>query len=108
MIKYFLLLNIIIIMNNVCQCYLIDWSGKNGKYIHISSGTTYDSQKHGALDCQTKVKEGSLNYSEYFKTCKYIPGDPKSHFPNASEKIKKVIIPRFDEGIPPIPEKLFK
>ena len=40
-------------MNNVCQCHLIDWSGKNGKYIHISSGTTYDSQKHGALDCQT-------------------------------------------------------
>ena len=95
-------------MNNVCQCHLIDWSGKNGKYIHISSGTTYDSQKHGALDCQTKVKEGSLNYAEYFKTCKYIPGDPKSHFPNASEKIKKVIIPRFEEGIAPISEKLFK
>ena len=50
----------------ICECYLIDWSAKNGKYIHIESGDVYDSQKHGALDCQTKVKDGILNYGEYF------------------------------------------
>ena len=44
-----------------CSCNLIDWTGKDGKYIHIESGEIYDSQKHGALDCQTKVKEGIFN-----------------------------------------------
>ena len=38
-----------------CECHLIDWSGKGGKYIHIESGEVYDTQKHGALDCQAKV-----------------------------------------------------
>ena len=25
-------------VNIVCECELIDWSGENGKYIHISTG----------------------------------------------------------------------
>ena len=97
-------------MNIMCECNLIDWSGKNGRYIHIESGEVYDTQKHGALDCQTKVKEGLINYGEYFKICKFIPGVAKSYFPNASEKIiqKKYEVQKIQEGIPPIPEKLFK
>lgn len=93
-----------------CECYLIDWSGVSGKYMHIESGEIYDPQKHGALDCQTKVKEGIFNYGEYFNKCKYIPGDPKSQFPSANEKIIKKMkeTPSFEEGIPPISEKLFK
>ena len=93
-----------------CMCYLIDWSCISCRYIHIESGEIYDSQKHGALDCQTKVKEGIFNYGEYFNICKYIPGDPKSNFPNAYEKIKVTNnkIQSLEEGIPPIPEKLFK
>ncbi|MBD23473.1 MAG: hypothetical protein CMG46_00490 [Candidatus Marinimicrobia bacterium] len=90
-----------------CSCNLIDWTGKDGKYIHIESGEIYDSQKHGALDCQTKVKEGIFNYGEYFNICKYIPGDPKSNFPSASEKIVKGVS-KPNEGIPPISKKLFK
>jgi len=93
-----------------CECHLIDWSGKGGKYIHIESGEVYDTQKHGALDCQAKVSEGLINYGQYFQQCKYIPGDPKSYFPSAQYKINKknTETPRFEEGIPPIPEKLFK
>ena len=92
-----------------CECYEIDWSGKNGKYIHISSGEIYDHQKHGALDCQRKVKEGLFNYGEYFNYCKFIPGDPKSNFPSATEKIEiKKEIPLIKEGIPPISKRLFK
>ncbi len=95
-----------------CTCYLIDWTGKNGNYIHIESGEVYDSQKHGALDCQKKVEEGVINYGEYFNVCKFIPGDPESQFPNAHEKVnlynvKIVKRPVIQEGIPPISEKLF-
>ena len=46
----------------ICECNQIDWSGKDGKYIHIESGEIYDTQKHGALDCQAKVREGTINY----------------------------------------------
>ena len=94
----------------ICECYLIDWSGKDGKYIHIGSGEIYDTQKHGALDCQAKVREETIDYGQYFRQCKYIPGDPKSYFPSAQYKVKKknIGIPRFEEGVPPIPEKLFK
>ena len=70
-----------------CECNLIDWSGKDGKYIHIYSGQIYDTQKHGALDCQSKVREGTINYGQYFKHCKFIPGDPQSYFPSAYHKI---------------------
>ena len=94
----------------ICECNQIDWSGKDGKYIHIESGEIYDTQKHGALDCQAKVREGTINYGQYFQQCKYIPGDPKSYFPCAQYKVKKnnVNIAQVEEGIPPIPEKLFK
>ena len=94
----------------ICECNLIDWSGKDGKYIHIESGEIYDTQRHGALDCQAKVREGTINYGQYFQQCKYIPGDPKSYFPSAQYKVNKknIVISRFEEGIPPIPEKLFK
>tara|TARA_B100000945_G_C20394985_1_gene604334 strand:- start:1006 stop:1308 length:303 start_codon:yes stop_codon:yes gene_type:complete len=93
----------------ICECYLIDWSAKNGKYIHIESGDVYDSQKHGALDCQTKVKDGILNYGEYFRICKYIPGDSKSLFPTADQKIiEKIKNNSIEEGIPPISEKILK
>ena len=91
-----------------CLCHLIDWSGGTGKYIHIDSGEIYDSQKHGALDCQSKVKEGLFNYGEYFNICKYIPGDPNSYFPSAYEKIKKHNTSVLKEGIPPISKKLFR
>ena len=95
-----------------CECHLIDWSRENGNYIHISSGNIYDSQKHGFLDCQTKLKEGIINYGEYFNLCKYIPGDPKSHFPSFLEKkkneTKKIETQIIEEGIPPIPDKIFK
>lgn len=91
-----------------CECHLIDWTSIDGNYIHIESGKIYDPQKHGALDCQTKVKEGTFNYGEYFNKCKYIPGDPKSNFPSAYEKIKNYEIPSFEEGIPPISAKLFQ
>lgn len=95
-----------------CLCHLIDWTGENGNYIHIESGEIYDHQKHGALDCQRKVKEGLLNYGEYFNVCKYIPGDPNSHFPRAHEKVKAYQIKirkreTIEEGIPPISGKLF-
>ena len=94
----------------ICECNQIDWSGKDGKYIHIDSGEIYDTQKHGALDCQAKVREGIINYGQYFQQCKYIPGAQKSYFPNAHLKIKKkkVNTEQVQEGIPPIPEKLFK
>tara|TARA_B100000686_G_scaffold353934_2_gene461638 strand:- start:1393 stop:1695 length:303 start_codon:yes stop_codon:yes gene_type:complete len=94
----------------ICECNQIDWSGKGGKYIHIDSGEIYDTQKHGALDCQAKVREGIINYGQYFQQCKYIPGAQKSYFPNAHLKIKKkkVNTEQVQEGIPPIPEKLFK
>ena len=95
-------------LKDICNCYLIDWSGNSGKYIHIESGEIYDPQKHGALDCQTKVKEGIFNYGEYFKKCKYIPGDPNSQFPSAKEKIKIKETFTVKEGIPPISDKLFK
>ena len=91
-----------------CLCYLIDWSGVNGKYIHIESGEIYDTQKHGSLDCQSKVKEGILDYGEYFNICKYIPGDPKSHFPSAYAKVSKHYSSKIEEGIPPISKKLFQ
>ena len=95
-----------------CLCHLIDWTGENGNYIHIESDEIYDHQKHGALDCQKKVKEGLLNYGEYFNVCKYIPGDPNSHFPRAHEKVKEYKLKirkrgTIEEGIPPISGKLF-
>ncbi len=94
----------------ICECNQMDWSGKDGKYIHIASGEIYDTQKHGALDCQAKVREGTINYGQYFRECKFIPGDPESNFPSAYFKIQKknVITNEVEEGIPPIPEKLFK
>ena len=78
--------------------------------INGESGEIYDTQKHGALDCQAKVREGTINYGQYFRECKFIPGDPGSHFPNAYFKIQKknVTTNKVEEGIPPIPEKLFK
>lgn len=95
-------------MNNIfCNCHLIDWSGKDKKYIHISSGEIYDPQKHGALDCREKVNERTINYETYFNICKYIPGDPKSHFPSVQEKLKNKET-GFQEGIPPISKRLFK
>tara|TARA_Y100000817_G_scaffold311734_1_gene304381 strand:- start:3855 stop:4160 length:306 start_codon:yes stop_codon:yes gene_type:complete len=92
-----------------CKCNLIDWSASDCKYIYIPEGNIYDIQKHGAIDCRAKVKEGILNYEEYFKECKYIPGDPKSNFPSAVSRIKinkkeKSII---TEGIPPISRNIF-
>ena len=99
-------------LKTMCECNLVDWSGKGGKYIHIESGEIYDTQKHGALDCQAKVREGTINYGQYFQQCNYIPGDPKSYFPSAHSKIiekeKEFKTTRFEEGIPPISEKLFK
>lgn len=97
-------------VNIVCECELIDWSGENGKYIHISTGEIYNHHKHGILDCQRKVKEGILNYGEYFNICKFIPGDPNSNFPNANKKVNISVkpSPTAEEGIPPIPKKLFK
>ncbi len=91
-----------------CSCYLIDWTAENGKYIHIESGEIYDPQKHGALDCQTKVNEGTFTFGDYFANCKYIPGDSNSKFPSVYEKITNYENTKIQEGTPPIPEKLFQ
>ena len=83
-------------MDNTCLCHLID------KNIHIKTGEVYDYKKHGAIDCHTKVNLGIFNLIEYYKVCKKIPVPPK---PVIMKKVKNYAI---EEGIPPIPEKLFR
>ena len=84
-----------------CMCHLIEWS-TNDKPIHIKTGEIYDYNKHGAIDCHTKVNLGIFNMIEYYDVCKNIPIPPK---PVIMKKIKKH---DFEEGIPPIPKRLFQ
>lgn len=83
-----------------CMCHQIEWS-TNNKPIHIKTGEIYDYNKHGAVDCHTKVNLGIFNMIEYYDVCKNIPIPPK---PVIMKKIKKH---DFEEGIPPIPKRLF-
>ena len=85
----------------LCMCHLIKWS-KNNNHIHIKTGEVYDYNRHGSLDCHTKVSLGIFNMIEYYNVCKIIPIPPK---PVIMKKVKKHVI---EEGIPPIPQRLFQ
>ena len=52
--------------------------------------------------CHTKLNLGIFNMIDYYKVCKYIPIPPK---PVIMKKVKKHVV---EEGIPPIPKRLFQ
>tara|TARA_B100000214_G_scaffold369626_1_gene342998 strand:+ start:3559 stop:3798 length:240 start_codon:yes stop_codon:yes gene_type:complete len=77
-------------MSKMCECHLIQWSGEKGVSIYIPSGEIYTTQKHGIIDCLSKVEKGVMNIHEFINNCRYSQG---KCIPIKDDSI--------EEGIPP-------